>query len=170
MQNMTPKKHIVRINEEQYSYIKGDDDTQHFDGNRSISVGGKLNNDEDANPKTSDDVSKSFTPQSWTYYRTPQRGRISEGEHLGGEDKNGDNVNDDYEVSQANVMSNGNQNDDNTVVPQLIITKLNQFIQAISTQNLNYVQRANIANKFLESIDFSDMPYRFKKEIRLKIN
>lgn len=161
---MAAKKRIVKINEEQYSYFKGDDDTQHFDGNRNISVGGKLNRNEDGNPKTTDDVGKAFTPQAYTYYRTPGRGKISES------DANRDHMDDSYEVSQANVMSNGNENDDNTVVPELIITKLKQFIQSLSAQKLNYMQRANIANKFLESVDFSDMPYRLKKEIRLKIN
>ena len=165
---MAAKKHIVKINEEQYSYLKGSDDTKHFDGNNSISASGKMNRDEDGESVPTDYVTKMFTPQAYTYYRTPQRGKISEGQNT--IDGNFKNVDDDYEIPQANTMSNGNQNDDNTVVPQLIVTKLNQFIQAVSAQKLNYVQKANIVNKFLESMDFSDMPYRFKKEIRLKIN
>lgn len=170
---MAAKKHIVKINEEQYSYLKLDKnngDAKQFDGNSTISVGGKLNREEDANAVTGDKISRAFTPQAWTYYRTPQRGRISEGEHLGNGDNDRDGIDDNYEVTQANVLTNGNDNDNNTIVPQGILTKLNLLIQAMKSQSLNYMQKANIVNKFLESIDFSDTPYRIKKEERLEIN
>lgn len=167
---MAAKKHIVKINEEQYSYLKGDNDTQHFDGNGNISVSGKLDYDEDGEPATSDKISRAFTPQAWTYYRTPQRGRISENEHMDDADIDNDKVDDFYNVGQSNTLSNGNPKDNLTVVPQGIITKLDGLISVVKSQNLNPYQVANVVNKFLESFDFSNMPYKAKKELRLKIN
>ena len=167
---MGAKKHIVKINEEQYSYLKGSDDTKHFDGNNAISVSGKLNTDEDGQPKTTDDVAQMFTPQAYTYYRTPQRGKISEGEHVSNGDYDGDHVDDTYNVPQANILSNGNKDDNLTIVPQAIITKLDMLISVVKSEQLNPFQIANIANRFLESLDFSKLPYKAKKELRLKIN
>ena len=165
---MAAKKHIVKINEEQYSYFKGEDDTQHFDGNRNVSVNGKLNRDEDGNPDYTDKVGAAFTPQAWTYYKTNRLGRISEAEHMGDEDVDNDKVDDAYNVQQANVMSNGNPSDNLTVVPQSVIMRTNALLQTM--KNLSPIQTANVVNKFLESIDFSTMPYKLKKEIRLKVN
>lgn len=167
---MAAKNHIVKINEEQYSYLKGEDDTRPFDGNSTISVAGKLDTSIDGNPKTGDDVSRAFTPQAWTYYRTNRRGRISENEHVSNGDYDHDNVDDFYNVGSANTLSNGNKQDNLSVVPQTILTRVNALIQAMNTANLSDVQKANVVNEFLEAIDFSTMPYKLKKEIRLKIN
>lgn len=167
---MAAKNHIVKINEEQYSYLKGDDDTRPFDGNSAVSVAGKLNAETDGNPKTGDDVSKAFTPQAWTYYRTNRRGRISENEHVSNGDYDHDNVDDFYNVDSANTLSNGNHDDNLTVVPQTVLMRVNALIQTMNTSSLSPVQVANVVNKFLESVDFSNMPYKLKKEIRLKVN
>ena len=87
---------------------------------------------------------------------------------MGDEDADKDKVDDAYNVEQANVMSNGNPSDNLTVVPQSVIMRTNALLQTM--KNLSPIQTANVVNKFLESIDFSTMPYKLKKEIRLKVN
>ena len=161
---MAAKKHIVKINEEQYSYLKDDDDTRPYDGNSKVSVTGKFDTDTDGAPKTTDEIGKTFTPQAYTYYRRPLMRRLGES------DGDGDRVNDFYNVDQANTLSDDDKDNDLTVIPESISYKLDAFLDAMSSQNLNGDQIANVMNKILEAVDFSKVPFKARKELRLKIN
>lgn len=166
---MAAYKHIVKINEEQYKFLKGGD-TKSFNGNSEVSVGGQLNPDEDGMPKTTDEIGSMVTAQG--YNRWPRRytnfkenvDRPSNG------DLNGDGIDNFYQDPMNDRLSNGNRDDNLTVVPNTIETKIETLMKLINGSNLNAVQLTNVLNEILQSVDLSKLTYKQKKELILNFS
>lgn len=162
------KGHIVKINEEQYKFLKGGD-TKSFAGNSEVSVGGQVNPDETGIPKTTDDIGGMVTAQG--YNRWPRR-HMNFGESVdkpSNGDNNGDGVDDFYDDKIVDTLNNGNPNDNATLVPNTIETKVDMVLNMINNANLNAIQTAAILNKIIERIDTRKLTYKQRKDLVVKI-
>ena len=162
---MAKQRRIVKINEDQYEYLKGGD-VKNYNGNSEVSVPGKLNTGEDGIPRTTDEIGNMVTAQG--YNRWPRR-RISESDQPDNGDMNRDGVDDFYDDKQMDTLSNNNPNDNLTVVPNSIEVKVEALMNVIKSANLNALQTAAVLNEIIESMDLSKLPYKLKKDLRLKI-
>lgn len=163
---MAKHKHIVKINEDQYEFLKGGD-TKHFNGNSEVCVGGQLNPDEDGIPKTTDEIGSMVTAQG--YNRWPRRYmnfKESVDKPSNG-DLNGDGIDNFYQDKLNDRLSNGNPDDNLTVVPNSIETRVEALMKLINSSNLNAMQLTNVLNEILQSLDLSKLTYKQKKELFL---
>lgn len=166
------KKRTIRITEQQlkeaypdaYEYLDSNSDVKPFDGNTNISVAGKVSNEEDGMPITTDDVATMVTSQNNPYgYRTSGYARP----YIGEADAKADGVDDFYNHDELDTLSNGEKKDDITRVPDSIIRKLDILIDAMAP--LNGKQKMMILNKMVENVDMQQVPYQWRKELALKI-
>lgn len=166
------KKRTIRITERQlkeaypdaYEYLDSDSDVKPFDGNTNISVAGKVSDEEDGMPITTDDVATMVTNQNNPYsYRSSGYARP----YIGEADANADGVDDFYNHDEMDTLSNGEKKDDITRVPDSIIRKLDILIGAMAP--LNGKQKTMILNKMVENVDMQQVPYQWRKELALKI-
>lgn len=166
------KKRTIKVTREQlreaypdaYEYLDSDSDVKPYDGTTDISVTGKLSDEEDGMPVTTDDIANMVTNQNSPYGYRPSgyaRPYISE------DDNNGDGVDDFYNHSELDTISNGDKNDDITRVPESVIRKIDILIEAMSP--LNGKQKAMLLNKLVENIDMTQVPSQWRKELALKI-
>ena len=165
------KKRIIKITEQQlmeaeknaFSYLDNGDFKQ-YNGQSEISVGGKENDKEDAEPKTSDDTANKITSQTYNRYA----GFALKPHTLRENDMNNDGVDDFYNNAELDTLGNGDTNDDLIKIPESVQRKMNLLID--SMQMLSPKQQAIVLNKIIESFDLSSIPYSWLKELRLKIN
>ena len=165
------KKRIIKITEQQlmeaeknaFSYLDNGDFKQ-YNGQSEISVGGKENDKEDAEPKTSDDTASKITSQTYNRYA----GFALKPHTLRENDMNNDGVDDFYNNAELDTLGNGNTNDDLVKIPESVQRKMNLLID--SMQMLSPKQQAIVLNKIIESFDLSSIPYSWLKELRLKIS
>jgi DNA-binding transcriptional regulator WhiA len=54
-------------------------------------------------------------------------------------------------------------------VPNSIEVKVEALMNVIKSANLNALQTAAVLNEIIESMDLSKLPYKLKKDLRLKI-
>jgi len=171
----------IKITERQYKAILedidndfiyfSDNDTKHCDGQVNISADGKIDADTNANPVMGDEIQQTITPQGWNRYRSygnvrPQTMR--EGINVAN-DNNNDNVDDFYNHSELDIMSNGDDKDNLTKIPNGVDKKTQILVDAISSSNLKPKQQAMVLNKLLEVLNISSIPYSWKKELMLKL-
>ena len=187
-------KNIIKLTERQlheiegvsFEYIDGNDETNEYDAATEIAVNGTpgvtiAGGLEDIYNDTSDDIAAQITRPGWSalYGMYGSGRRLHEQQNqqqpqqqVNPEDKNGDNVDDDYTKQNGNLdtLSNGNPTDNLAVVPQTTLDKADLLLNAMRTEKLSGRQCAIVLNKIIENIDFSGVPYSWKKELRLKIN
>ena len=84
-----------------------------------------------------------------------------------GVDVNNDNVDDFYNNDELDILSNGDNNDNLIQIPQGVDYKTNMLVDAMN--NLNPKQQAIVINKILENVDMNSIPYRWKKELIMKL-
>jgi hypothetical protein len=84
-------------------------------------------------------------------------------------DNNNDNVDDFYNHSELDIMSNGDDKDNLTKIPNGVDKKTQILVDAISSSNLKPKQQAMVLNKLLEVLNISSIPYSWKKELMLKL-
>ena len=84
-----------------------------------------------------------------------------------GVDVNNDNVDDFYNNDELDILSNGDNNDNLIQIPQGVDYKTNMLVAAMN--NLNSKQQAIVINKILENVDMNSIPYRWKKELIMKL-
>ena len=82
-------------------------------------------------------------------------------------DVNNDNVDDFYNNDELDILSNGDNNDNLIQIPQGVDYKTNMLVDAMN--NLNSKQQAIVINKILENVNMNDIPYRWKKELIMKL-
>lgn len=166
---MGVKKHIVKINEDQYEFLKGGD-TKHFNGNSEVNASGQLNPDENGAPKTTDEIGSTVTAQG--YNRWPRRYmnfKESVDKPSNG-DTNGDGIDNFYQDELNDRLSNGNPDDNLTVVPNSIEVKIEALMKLINSSNFNAMQLTNVLNEILQSLDLSKLSYKQKKELILNFS
>ena len=167
------KKHIIKLTENQvseaeentFSYLSNGD-FKEYNGQSEISVTGKQNDEKWGNPKTSDNTASKISPQ--TYLRYSNYAFRPHSLREDSSDTNSDGVDDYYNNPELDTLGNGNHNDDLVKIPEGVQRKVNILISALKP--LQAKQQAIVINKIIESFDFSELPYSWLKELRLKIN
>lgn len=146
-----------------FEYLDGSD-TKQYNGQSEVSVDGKVEPETDGKPTTTDKVMTSLTPQAYNRYGNMFRRGVREAN-----DKNGDGIDDFYNHDELDVISNGNDDDDLTKIPEGVLNKIDNLIDIIKGNNLSPKQQAIVLNKIIENVDLTNIPYSWKKELSLKI-
>lgn len=173
---------IIKITEEQFRKIQetiddefvgfSNSDVKPYDGHTNISADGKLNGEENGNPMPSDKMSKSLTPQSYSRYNS--YGRIMP-RSIREDHTSNHNINADFKSfgvhtdDTLDLLSNGDNDDDLTIIPNGIDEKTEGLINLITSSKLTCKQQAIILNRFIEGLDITGIPYQWKKELMAKI-
>lgn len=178
---------IIRLTEKQLKRLKEEAFDQGFDNANTIpeypqstvNVSGKVNSDEFANPVTTDDVAnkmaKSFPWGVGAYYRGTSLPMVQEGEEssisdmYNNTDQTGDGVKDKFNHADANVLNDGNEDDDQQIIPHTIEIHLDRLIKAIQNANLPAKKQINILNKLVDNMNLQGIPPSYKKETSMKI-
>lgn len=150
-----------------FNYFSNNNETTPYDGQKNVYSNGKIDGEENGEPKTSDDIQKMFTPQ--TYARFRSYGTLRPSHMRESTDKNNDGIDDFYNHEEMDILSNGKSNDNIMRVPHGIDTKTQLLIDAIKTENLNPKQQAMVLNKIIENLNLKDVPFGWKKELILKL-
>ena len=168
---------IIKVTEQQlrealgdgFSYLDFDSDVTPNDGYSEISVAGKLSDDEDGIPATTDDIETMLCPQSYISQRTGSRlyGRPTPLPSIHEADVNNDGVDDFYNHEELDILSNGKDSDDITRVPDSVLNKIRLLLDAMKT--LNSKQQAMVINKMIENVDWAQVSGPWRKELSLKI-
>ena len=173
--NMKSKKHIViKLTEKQLREASKDAfeyltnlDTVPNNGQTEISVNGKLNDKEDGIPMTTDRFASMNTPQGYNRYGGTGNSYTTMGVRESNDD-NKDGVDDFYNNSEMDLLGNGDDDDNLTGISNTIDMKTDAFVNLI--KNLPAKKQAIVLNKIIESMNLTDISYRWKKEIIKKIN
>ena len=169
-----PVKRLIRVTKQQlkeavgdsFDYLDFEDDTIPYDGTANISVTGKTSDTEDGMPITTDDVANMVHPQRYLPYQRRFGGcTVKPGLHES--DQNNDGVDDFFNHNELDTLSNGNNSDDITRVPQTVLQRVETLISSVS--NLNPKQKAMVLNKLVEELGVTEMPLQWRKELSLKI-
>ena len=169
-----PQKRLIRVTKQQlaeaigdsFDYLDFEDDTTPFDGTTNISVTGKTSDTEDGMPITTDDVANMVHQQRYLPYQRRFGGcTVKSGLHEA--DQNNDGVDDFYNHDELDTLSNGDNKDDITRVPQTVLQKIDLLMDAI--KNLNPKQRGMVLNKIVEAFGVTEIPSQWRKELSLKM-
>lgn len=150
-----------------FSYLDFDNSVTPHDGNTEISVTGKLSDEEDAAPVTTDDIGTMLSPQNYISTRTGARMYNRPATFLKEADKNNDGVDDFFNHEELDVLSNGDNDDDLTRVPGSVLNKIDLLLKAM--EPLSSKQKAMVINKMIESVDWTTVMGPWRKELSLKI-
>ena len=146
-----------------------DSDVPNYNGNSETTVSGKLTQNTYGKPTYTDQIAQKLSPQTYNRYgMTNYKGgyrRISESF----EDKNNDNIDDFYQSDSLDTLSNGIDEDNLTAIPFSVDSKLNEFCKTCNNIKLSPYQNAMIINKIIECFPINNIPYKWKKELILKI-
>lgn len=166
------KKHItIKLTESQlyeaqqdaFEYLTNSD-TIHNDGQKNVSVGGKLNDKENGSPITTDDFASMTTTQAYNRYgaigNTYTRG-------LTETDNNKDGVDDFYNNDELDIMSNGDETDNLEGISNTVDTRTDNLVNLI--KQLPPKKQAIVLNKILENMDLNGLSYNWKKELAKKL-
>lgn len=159
------KKQLREADDGNFDYIDDNNDMPSSNCQTQISVDGKLDNDRSGNPLISDRIAKSITAQTYSRfnnYANNCRHGVREGVDI-----NDDNIDDFYNNDELDILSNGDDNDNLVKVPQGVDYKTDMLVNSMT--NLNPKQQAIVLNKILENIDLNSIPYRWKKELIMKM-
>ena len=159
------KQQLKETDNGDFDYIDDENDMPSSIGQSQISVDGKVDDTESGDTLIGDRIAKSMTPQTHSRFNNYSNGychRMREGV-----DVNNDNVDDFYNNDELDILSNGD-NDDNLIqIPQGVDYKTNMLVDAMN--NLNSKQQAIVINKILENVNMNGIPYRWKKELIMKL-
>ena len=159
------KRQLKETDISDFDYIDDENDMPSRIGQSQISVDGKVDDTESGDTLIGDRVAKSMTPQTYSRFNNYSNGyshRMREGV-----DVNKDNVDDFYNNDELDMLSNGDNNDNLIKIPQGVDYKTNMLVAAMN--NLNSKQQAIVINKILENVDMNSIPYRWKKELIMKL-
>ena len=159
------KRQLKETDSSDFDYIDDENDMPSRIGQSQISVNGKVDDTESGDTLIGDRVAKSMTPQTYSRFNNYSNGychRMREGV-----DVNKDNVDDFYNNDELDMLSNGDNNDNLIKIPQGVDYKTNMLVDAMN--NLNPKQQAIVINKILENVDMISIPYRWKKELIVKL-
>lgn len=178
---------IVRLTEEQMKYIEENTILNGFDTPSEVpeytmskvSVSGKMNPEEFADPITTDDkadtMAKSFPWGTGSYYKGTHIPMVQEQEQntvsdpYNDTDQSGDGVKDKFNHADANELNDGNEDDDLEVIPRSVEMYLDRLIAAANSANLTPKKKINILNKLVDKMNLQGLPPSYKKETSMKI-
>lgn len=158
----------IKESESIFSFLYNTDTTT-CDGNSKISVTGKLNGKTDGKPYTTDKFASMNCPQAYNRYGSYgyRYGRGNELKEDANNDEDNDGVDDFYNNTEIDILSNGNKADNLVKIPQGIDNKVNILVNACQT--LTPKQKAIVLNKILENFDISSLSYNIKKLLLKKL-
>lgn len=156
------EKQIKEFVGDEFTYLD-DSNIPNYNGQSEISVSGYKERDKFGDPQTTDNIANQMSPQ---YYASMGQRKISTMR----EDVNGDGVDDFYNNEQMDVLGDGDEDNNLTNIPQSVNVKLDSLLQQMKDNNLSPKQHAMVLNKLIEDINTTDIPYRWKKELILKLN
>lgn len=185
---MSKYNHIIKLTEQQIleydetsSNLFTDGNTvPQYNGFSAITSDGKVAPDETAEPKTTDDFAQKLNTQriyrcggAWSQ---PSYNRLSLDIDLDdddviheSDDKNRDGVDDFYNNKELDTLSNGDETDNLTRIPESVQMRCDKLLQEISNAKLSAKQQAIVLNKLIEGFDLRGIPYAWLKELKLKI-
>lgn len=168
-------KMLENLNEEEYTYLDSDDNTNPYTGYNEISPEGK-NPDGITPPEkrtTGDKIQQMRTMDGWNRYRT--YGNITPTtvrEGISSESLN--QSNDFYDVNgvplpskELDILSDDNEENDLIKIPVGVDKKTDILLDA--TKALTPKQQAIVLNKMIEELDTDNIPYQWKKELIEKL-
>lgn len=159
------RKQLREADECDFDYIDNENDMPSSNGQTQIGVDGKIDDTESGDTLIGDRVAASMMPQTYSRFNN-----YSNGYHhcmREGVDVNNDNVDDFYNNDELDILSNGDNNDNLVKIPQGVDYKTDMLVNAMS--NLNSRQQAIVLNKILENVDMNNIPYKWKKELIMKL-
>lgn len=159
------KQQLKETDNGDFDYIDNENDMPSSIGQSQISVDGKVDDTKSGNTLIGDRIAKSMTPQTYSRFNNYSNSychRMREGV-----DVNNDNVDDFYNNDELDILSNGDNNDNLIQIPQGVDYKTNMLVDAMN--NLNSKQQAIVINKILENVNMNGIPYRWKKELIMKL-
>lgn len=178
---------IIRLTEKQLKEIEESMFSTGFDSPNAVpeypqsetTVSGKINPEEFADPVTTDDFAdaqcKSFPWGVGAYYRGTHVPMVAEGEQAAisdmynDTDQTGDGVPDKFNHAETNQLTDGDESDDQQIIPHTVEMHLDRLINAIRQTNLSPKKQANILNKLIANTNIQNLPPSYKKESSLKI-
>lgn len=147
-----------------FSYIDFENDSQSNDGNVNVSVTGKLSDDEDGMPVTTDDVATALGRTNPFFYG--MRGCASRvREDVFYDFNNNGEVN--KENSMLNILANGDDSDDISAVPGSVLRRLDILLAQID--RLMPRKKAELFSNMIDSIEWGSIPMEWRKEMYYKI-
>lgn len=148
-----------------FEYLDPNNDVHNFNGNSEIGVTGKIKPNAYGEPITGDKIGRTMTSQGYNRYRAygdrVRAGSIREN------DENNDGVDDFYNHDELDILSDGNEKNNLIKVPESAEYRLNNLLNVI--EKLTPKQQAMVLNKLVETLDISNIPYSWAKELMHKI-
>lgn len=157
------KQQLKEAEEGAFEFLSNGDFKQ-YNGQSEVSVAGKKDDEHYGDPKTSDDLGRKITAQTYNRYC----GVASKPRSLREDDTNHDGIDDFYNNDELDTLGNETTNDDLVKIPQSVQYKADILMNALT--QLTPKQQAIVLNKIIEGLDLSSLPYAWLKELRLKIN
>lgn len=170
------EKQLKEVDNDTFTYLSGSD-VSNYDGQTHISVSGKLSDDEYGNPSTTDKISNTLTPQTYSRYGIGVYGRrknINEEESMDSNNSTKDtdddnNINNFYKKDELDILGNDVNNDNLTKIPEGVDYKLNLLLDEMNSSKLTPKQQAIVLNKMIEVIECHEIPFSWKKTLMLKL-
>lgn len=144
-----------------------------------VTTSGKENDEDFADPITSGELagkmSKSFPWGTGAYYRGTTVPAINEdgqgavSDMYNNTDQTGDGVKDMFNHADANELNDGDETDDQQIIPYSVERHLDRLIDSIKQMKLTPKKQINVLNKLVDNLDIKTLPPSYKKETSMKI-
>ncbi len=174
-------KKIIRLTEAQMRQIEESTFNNGIDDPNSIpeyphsqvTVSGQENDEDFGKPVTTDDFAdkqcKSFPWGVGSYYRGTHVPMVAEGIDTASDGEIKDNVDQFYNHSDSNELIDGNEEDDQEIIPHSIEIHLDRLIDAMRDMNLTPKKEVAILNKLIANSNIQNLPPSYKKETSMKV-
>ena len=159
------KAQLMEAESTAFGYLDVDNSTPSNVGTKEIGVTGKIDDKEYGDPIPSDKIANTMTVQGYNRYR--MYGSNVRPHSIRENDVNNDGVDDFYNNSELDILSNNDDQDNLIKIPKGVDAKLDLLIHLIT--NLQPKQQAMVLNKLVETMKLDSIPYSWAKELMHKI-
>lgn len=159
------KAQLMEAESTAFGYLDVDNSTPSNVGTKEIGVTGKIDDKEYGDPIPSDKIANTMTVQGYNRYR--MYGSNVRPHSIRENDVNNDGVDDFYNNSELDILSNNDDQDNLIKIPKGVDAKLDLLIHSIT--NLQPKQQAMVLNKLVETMKLDSIPYSWAKELMHKI-
>lgn len=159
------KAQLMEADSTAFGYLDVDNSTPSNVGTKEIGVTGKIDDKEYGDPIPSDKIANTMTVQGYNRYR--MYGSNVRPHSIRENDVNNDGVDDFYNNSELDILSNNDDQDNLIKIPKGVDAKLDLLIHSIT--NLQPKQQAMVLNKLVETMKLDSIPYSWAKELMHKI-
>ena len=159
------KAQLMEADSTAFGYLDVENSTPSNVGTKEIGVTGKIDDKEYGDPIPSDKIANTMTVQGYNRYR--MYGSNVRPHSIRENDVNNDGVDDFYNNSELDILSNNDDQDNLIKIPKGVDAKLDLLIHSIT--NLQPKQQAMVLNKLVETMKLDSIPYSWAKELMHKI-